>query len=321
MGAAVPLLLKSGAAGLAWARVRQTRLQDSPAGRQLRDAFRYIGLQHALQERQLAACVSAMRSIDIEPLTGKGWAAARSYVQPGLRPPGDVDLYVPPDRYESARGASTPTDLHRGCDELDDRPWAALLDRSRLMTAAGVDVRVFGPEDHLRLLALHMLRHGAWRPLWLCDIAAAIESRAAELDWAHFLSGDPRRTDWAVCALVLARDLLGADLGGAPEIVHRRRLPPWLTSTVLRQWGDLAFEPHGLRRPMASFSRRPFGLVAALLARWPNAIEASVGRRAAFDGGARLPVQIAECLMRTGRFLFRARLEPDANGSAGSPTR
>ncbi len=53
--------------------------------------------------------------------------------------------------------------------------------RSQLVNLDGVDVRVPGLEDHLGILCLHLLHHGAFRPLWLCDIAAALETRPAEL--------------------------------------------------------------------------------------------------------------------------------------------
>jgi hypothetical protein len=46
----------------------------------------------------------------------------------------------------------------------------------------GAKIRILGAEDHLRLLCLHLLKHGAWRPLWLCDVAAALESRPSSFD-------------------------------------------------------------------------------------------------------------------------------------------
>src|SRR5205814_891640 len=94
----------------------------------------------------------------------------------------------------------------------------ALHERAVIQTVA----LVLGPEDHLRLLCLHMLVHGVCRPLWLCDIGAALESRPAEFDWRWFLSGDPRRTRWALCALGLAHELLGARLQDTP-VAERAR--------------------------------------------------------------------------------------------------
>ena len=60
-------------------------------------------------------------------------------------------------------------DLHRGLDRqrdgqafslLDDRRLEELYERSELVALGDVDVRILGPEDHLRLICLHMLAHG-----------------------------------------------------------------------------------------------------------------------------------------------------------------
>lgn len=309
LAAVTPLLLRSGAGGLAWARLRPTRLRDAPPARELQQAYRLNALHAALNEQRVAKAFALLRAAGIEPLLGKGWAAASLYPGPGLRPHGDVDLYVPADVYHAAQvalsspdGKTCAVDMHRGFAELDDRAPEELHRRSRLGGLEGVEVRVFGAEDHLRLLALHLLRHGAWRPLWLCDVAAAIESRPPGFDWGYFLSGDPRRGEWVACALRLAHELLGAELADAPSEVRERRLPRWLVPTVLRQWEDASFEPHGTRAAMASYLRRPAGVLRALEVRWPNGVEASVGRRAPFNELPRLPFQIAECVVRTARF-------------------
>ena len=45
-------------------------------------------------------------------------------------------------------------------------------------------------EDQLRQLCLHLLRHGACRPLWLCDVAVMLESLPGDFDWDRCLGGD-----------------------------------------------------------------------------------------------------------------------------------
>src|SRR5262249_11103226 len=134
-------------------------------------------------------------------------------------------------------------DLHRGLADgsmafalLNDHPLEALYERSQLVALGEVNVHVLGPEDHLRLLCLHMLGHGAHRPLWLCDVAIVLESRPPDFDWELCLSGDRRRSDWVACALGLAHHLLGAEIAGTPVEERARRLPRWLIPTVLRQW-------------------------------------------------------------------------------------
>jgi hypothetical protein len=280
-----------------------------PALKPLHDAYGVHALQAAILAAKIPAAFTRLRAGGVEPLLGKGWAVARLYPRPGLRPYGDIDLYVRPEHGPAARAAldepdqgALPVDLHCGLAELDDRRFEEVLARSRIVRLGDAGVRVFGPEDHLRLLALHLMRHGAWRPVWLGDLALILESLPPDFDWACFMSGDVARTDAAACALRLAHELLGASLAGVPAAVRERRLPRWLVPAILRQWGDARFEPHGTRTPMAVEMRRPRGLLRALRARWPNAVEATVGRRARFNGLPRLPFQIGECLARTLRF-------------------
>jgi hypothetical protein len=165
-----------------------------------------------------------------------------------------------------------------------------------------VAVRLLGAEDHLRLLCLHMLRHGAWRPLWLVDVAVALESRPTGFDWDYFLSGDRRRTGWAVSALAVAQQLLGARAQGTPVDTGAGRLPRWLIPAVLEQWGRGKPLPQEGRRLQSYFQDRT-GLLEAVLTRWPNAIQATVSMHGAFDDWPRWPVQIGDCVRRSGRLI------------------
>lgn len=302
-----PGLLQGGVGGLAWSRLRDSPLAGTPAAEELRQAYRLNVLQAALQEARIARAVSALRAAGIEPLLAKGWAVAREYADPGYRPCGDIDLYVPASAVRSARralagAAGDGVDLHAGLAEISDRDLPAALERGQRLRAAEVEVRVPAPEDQLRLVALHALRHGVIRPLWLCDVACLVE-RADGFDWGYFESGDPRRAGWASAALCLARDLLGASLDKVPERLARRRLPGWMAATVLREWGA-GRAPHGARRPMAALERRPRVLLEALRLRWPNGIEASIALRAPFGSFPRLPLQVGDGLVRSLRFVL-----------------
>jgi hypothetical protein len=308
-----PLLLKSGTAALAWWRVRGCELRRTPAALQLQQAYRHHSLQATFHESEIKRVFATLGSARLEPLLGKGWAIAQVYPEEGLRPYGDVDLFVRAEQYaetdaalRKVDGVRPLVDLHRGAAELDDRSFDDLYARSRTVALGKVAVRMLGPEDHLRLLCLHMLRHGAWRPLWLCDVAAALEARPPDFDWEYFLSGNRKRTDWAACAIGLAHQLLGARVDGTPVEWRAKHLPRWLAPTVLRQWGA-GQVAHGLRRPMATYLRRPEGLVEALRVRWPNAIEATVGVRGRFNEWPRLPFQIGECVARATRFAAQLR--------------
>src|SRR5437588_5156022 len=172
---------------------------------------------------------------------GKGWVIARDYPEPGLRPYGDIDLYVRPEQHGAfvaalgnpeARGWNV--DLHRGAAELDDRTFDVLYAHSQSLRLGDAEVRAFGPEDHLRLLCLHFLREGALRPLWLYDVAVALKSLPPDFDWAYFLSGNQRRSDWAACVIGLAGQILGADMDGLPMEWRPKHLPSWMTPGILK---------------------------------------------------------------------------------------
>jgi hypothetical protein len=210
-----PLLCRSGAGALAWQQLRNTPLAGLPAALELHEVYRRQRLSALLHEREIAGVVSLLRAEGIEAVLVKGWAIARRYPDPALRPYGDIDLCVRPDRHAKAarvleRIASIDgpfVDLHcgftrigqtknvqsprskvqslLGADRLwtldfglwtkHDDNWDELFARSRVVECAGKPVRVLSDEDHLRILCLHLLRSGAHRPPWLCDVALLLE--------------------------------------------------------------------------------------------------------------------------------------------------
>jgi putative nucleotidyltransferase-like protein len=297
-----PLLLHGGIAALAWRRVRGS----SADAASLQQAYRMQALRAETHAQDVGRAFALLRARGVEPVLGKGWAAARLYPDPALRPYGDVDLYVRPEQYAAARAAvvmpdaGCAIDLHAGYAELDDRTPAQIAERAFGAEADGVPVRVFGAEDHLRLLCLHALRHGLLRPLWLCDVAAAIEGTAA-FDWDRFLWGDATRTRWAVAAIGLANRVLGARIDRLPAAA-RAGIPRWMAPAVLAEWGAPRLA-QGARRPITEVARHPREMFRALRTRWPNAIEATVGVRGSFGEWPRLPYQVAECARRGARFV------------------
>ncbi len=300
-----PLLSLAGGAALTWWRLRHSGLKDSPAALELKQSYRLHTLRAIINEARVQRAFSVLQSVGVKPLLAKGWAVARLYPEPGLRPYGDTDLYLRSEEYDAAvralRDPDTlrgPVDLHRGFPELDDRSPDELYARSQRVKLGGVEVRILGPEDHLRLLCLHLLRHGASRALWLCDIGVALESRHGEFEWEYFLGGNPRRTDYVVCALGLADQLLGARLEGTPVAERVQKLPSWLVPAVLEQWGT------GFRRrqPVGTYLRRPAGALEELSHHWPNPIEGTVGVGGPFNELPRLPFQVAHTLARTAQF-------------------
>ena len=300
----VPLLLSGGAGALAWWRLRATPLAGAAELAPLFETYRAYTLEAAVRDRQLALAVSALEAAGVMALLGKGWAIARHYAQPALRPYGDLDFFLEPALRPRAlaalqqAGHPLPVDLHRGFAELDDRGAAVLAARALTVRVQGMPVTVFAPEDHLRLLCLHLLRHGASRPLWLCDVAAAVEA-APTLDWDLVLAGERRLARAVACVVGLACDLLGARLPEARALSSSLRDPPrWLRPAVLQQWG----RGSGFRIPLRDQIREPVGLWRELKRRWPNPVEATAFVGAPFDDRARWPFQLVHVLRGAARF-------------------
>src|SRR5262249_52267099 len=130
-------------------------------------------------------------------------------------------------------------DLHCGFAKFGGGSFDEIYDRARLIKVRGTNVPVPCAEDHLRIISIHMLREGAWRPIWLCDVAAALESRPMNFDWDRCWG--KKKSNWVMCALRLAHELLGADLTGTPATKGNKSLPQWVVPAVLKEWGT--FEP------------------------------------------------------------------------------
>ena len=309
LGEITPLLLETGAGALGWWRFQHSALATSPAGKRLRRSYQLHTLQAAVHEQALARAVGLLRSAGIEPLLAKGWAIARLYPESGLRPYGDLDLLVRPEAYGAAK--ATPNvmragvDLHARFAELDDRPLDELYRRSQLVALGDVDVRILGPEDHLRLLCLHLLHHGFWRPTWLCDVGVTLDCLPAAFDWGYFLSGKERRSSWVVCVLRVAQQMLDARLDGLPDGRMAVELPEWLVPAVLQAWG--AGHPDYVRL-FKTYLRRPGGVVGAIRRRWPSRIQAAAAWRMPSSIAPAGPLRAWDFTVRGARWLARVRV-------------
>jgi hypothetical protein len=311
----VPLLFGSGGGSSAWHRIQYSEVASSPLGFQFQQAYRKHTLEAARHERDIKTIFTLLRSNDIEPLLIKGWSIARLYPEKGMRPYDDTDLVVRRDQFSSARTivreqklTEFDVDLHHGLEEYGFTNEDDFFDNSQLVKLGDVDVRVPALEDSLRLSCIHFLRHGAFRPLWLCDVALEVESRPADFDWERCLGSNKRIADWIACTIGLAHQLLGARVDDTPVKHRAENLPSWLAPNVLKQWEKPFAKDHGVARhraPMASYLRKPSGLVGDLLRRWPNGIEATVYVRGPFNELPRFLFQIGECIGRALRFVTR----------------
>ena len=303
-----PLLLGTGAASLGWWRVRSSELRTSAAAHELRQAYRLYTLEAGRKERQIVQAITLLRSAGVEPLLVKGWAVARLYPERGLRPYGDIDLCVRPEQYAvavaalAAPGAEPGAiDWHKGLPQLHRPSLDDVYERSQLVPLGDIDVRILGTEDHLRYMCIHMLQHGAYRALWLCDIAVVLESLPEDFDWEYLLRGDRRPADWVASTVCLAHQLLGARLDGIPVAERTRQLPRWLLPSVLNQWSK---EEHYMDIGSIAYSfRHPAQLLKGLRLRWPNPIQATVPVGGPFNELPRLPFQLWECVLRTAHFI------------------
>ncbi len=279
--AILPLLAAGGAGSLVWHRLRESPLRTSRDGRELRQHYRQQTLRAVDREAAIHDLLPRLRSVGIEPILIKGWSSARLYPEPGLRPSCDVDLCVPAGQLETALTAlSGPlpclVDLHADIPDLPDRSWDELFRRSRLESLGQTAVRVLGPEDQLRLLCLHLARHGMARPLWHCDVGVCLEALPALFDWDVFLRGNKQLTNWASCVLGLASRLLTVPIPPVAGLVAT--VPRRIERAVLWCWGG------GPERPLVHYLRHPVEIVRRL--RYQGiGLNESTPIKAAFDLG------------------------------------
>jgi hypothetical protein len=263
----------------------------------LHDAYRLSCVRAAGHEDDIVRAISCLREAGVEPILAKGWAIARLYALPGLRPSGDIDLHVPPNQYEQAlralpsnlATAGVNVDLQARVPDLRDRRWSELYARSRVEPLGPAAVRVLCPEDHLRLICRHFLRHGAWRSVWLCDVGAFVEGLPPDFDWNLCLGGEGAAG--IVWVLALARSLLGAKLDGAPPAVQQTEPAPWFAAAVARRW-ETDTAPSFKLTTIDAF-RRPDWFLRALRERWPDPVTATAELGGPWNGLPRLPVQAA----------------------------
>lgn len=303
-----PTVIKGAMGALVWWRIRETPLAHSAVGIQLRDIYRLDRLEARVHVHKIKSILAHLKDARIECVLMKGWSIARLYPEPGLRHYCDLDLCVAPNQYrrtsralESLGLSASYVDLHRALGRHDKLSWKDLLAHSQLTNLEGLPLRVLGPEDHLRLLCLHWLRHGAWGPLGLCDIAVALEARPAGFDWDKSLGRESKRADWVACALGLAHQLLGAQVENTPVADRARDLPRWLVPAVMEQWQTCA-NPNYRDMALADVSgllRTPKKLVKEIGIRWRHPIRATIEARGRFNDLPRWPYQLAALLLRS----------------------
>ncbi len=312
-----PLLNSSGGTGLGWWRVKDTPL--APYAETLRGSAQLLALDEIAKQEALSELCALLNGIGVTPLLFKGWAAARSYPQGWMRPYGDFDLLVRDAEFAKTHAALAAVatrfhgndfalpfgprghcsvDLHDRLNAFYAADVSTLFARARSVALPGGHVLVPSPEDHLRLCAIHMFRHGGWRPLWLCDIAAMSEAAGADFDWNICLGDRPATAAWTAAAVMLAHRLLCARSEHLPPRVRNQSVPDWLEAAVLRHWNNPRAEivlPPGSGRfghPIASLRRH-----------WPHPITATIWSGGRPVSGPRLHWQVLRLVMSIGKGL------------------
>ena len=305
------LLLVTDTAALVWRRLQPHTITSSWALAYFKEAHRKHTIESAVHEANVRDAFRRLRSVRIEPILFKGWAVARLYPEAGLRPYGDLDLWMgAPDlqvfncEIQSNGDPGYRVEPHSRFYPQYARSFDNVMDHSQLVPLGDIQVRVPGQEDHLRLICLHFLYHGGWRPLWLCDIALLTESAGTGFDWDLCLGSNAKHADWIACAIGLAHELLGARVAGTPVEKRARGLPRWLITAVLKQWekgGGISFAEN----LSFAFPRRllnPKALVRALREHWRNPVQASVEMNAWFSEAPRLPLQFGSAVKHVPQF-------------------
>ena len=309
-----PLLCASGGAALAWRRISNTHLRETASAEVLHQAYRLQTLQSSLHEQHIEKVFRLLREASVNAVLAKGWAAAGYYPNRDLRPSGDIDICVRPADFQLAQEVlSRPeandcwVDLHKSFGEIDDRTIDDIFARSQVIILGQEHIRILSSEDHLALLCIHLLKHGAWRPLWLCDIAAAVESLPETFDWQIFLGDVRRRADWITCAVGLAHRLLGAQIEHLPLKPELTEVPDWLVQGVLEHWSSLFPADHLPMRAaplMAHNIRTGRNILKGIIERWPDPITATFNLKGRFNNFPRLPYQFANFVLTFARYLI-----------------
>ena len=307
-------LRRSGAAGLAWWRIRDTALANSSCAASLQHDYRLQALRCAAYELRIAYLFRLFEQAAVDAILLKGWGSASFYADVTLRPYGDIDILVRPEDLARAKAvlsdaapSEIDTDLHDRVTDLPGRTFRELHGRSRVLQIGESKVRVLGVEDHLAHVCLHFIRHYAWRPVWLCDVAATLEALPPDFDWALCCGRDAIETKWIDTIIALARMLLNSEQSSRPERHCVLKAPEWLVKWMLSYWvNDSANRPLDLT-PLSRFLTRPRGMWRDIQGRWPNPIAAAL-HFGCTPQTFPLPYQAAIFLTRGLRFCGRFAL-------------
>ncbi len=204
--------------------------------------------QHLITLRSLGTFAAAMASQEIPWVAFKGPVlASLLYGEPGLRTYHDLDVLVPQPRFADAIAAlegggcehlihNWPAAMHFRASELTmavgnvpvDVHWhllyawyerrsvaldpAAMLRRAVPVRLGSIDAATLDAEDTVVHLALHAMRAGAHRLVWMKDLERAITVGKPDLDVLRVRALESRLGPMVGVALARVQAVLGVDL-------------------------------------------------------------------------------------------------------------
>lgn len=258
-------------------------------------------LQLRLFERRIAEASAFFRENNIEPVLIKGWAAAQVYPESFQRYFTDIDLLVPPDKYENAVKCLERfdnkhlIDLHKGARHLDSLSFENLFANSKIVECGETEIRILRPEDHLRVLCVHWLNDGGADREKLWDVYYAVENRPPDFDWDRCLNvvGEKRKK-WIICAVGLAQKYLNLNLENTPLGEIKIEIPRWLTKTIEKEW-----QSDARLLPLEACLNDRRRLWQQIKKRFPpNAVQATIEMEGDFDEKSRLKYQLGNVFQR-----------------------
>ena len=307
-------LILGGVGGVAWNNLKHQQ-KDAKSGAQedLKSIYRFLAIQEGRDQEQILKIGKRLVSQGITPLTFKGRVLAGYYSPTHVRPTGDLDIIVPEGHFNAAvdclMSESVSQELEpNGEDRVfsvkfggDERPLRVDLHNnlSRFGFASTEEVflhsmhvdlpdppvfRMPSLEHHIRIVTIHFLRHGGWRPLWLCDIGALMEEIDSDFKWELCLGEDLVYAEWVVLGMKLAEQMLGAQPLHYPDGYRDMVVPDWVADTVDKEWNrpDL----RRFRRPKFSTVSGFRSQLEEIVLRWPNPLMAMTSRRQSLLAGS-----------------------------------
>ena len=218
--------------------------------------------RHHRMERAMGKLTALFRDAGLEPVFLKGLESARLYPRPELRELGDIDLWFPPESFESALGlirahlgemVSPASDgsLHfpfKGFDVDVHRHYFDLSCDAAALPA------VPSPEAELLMLNAHILKHACSAGVGLrqcCDMALAYSRRPYDADRYEASCREGGILRWSRILSTFLNRYLEAN---AP-LFHLPVIDPAPLERIVRRGGN--FGHHGAGR-RAALSRAPF---------------------------------------------------------------